>query len=85
MSYFNVVKGLVRYSSTHDFSVKVQRGVITVPKSIRKHRLEENINIFDFELSQEDMNYIQSFERNGRVLVLEFLSDHPYFPFHDEF
>jgi 2,5-diketo-D-gluconate reductase A len=39
-----------------------QRGVVAIPKSVRKERIIENFNIFDFELSQEDMKMVTSLE-----------------------
>ncbi|WP_058304191.1 aldo/keto reductase [Gorillibacterium timonense] len=36
----------------------IQRDVVVIPKSIRKERMVENFTIFDFELSQEDMDLI---------------------------
>ncbi|MDF2907319.1 MAG: aldo/keto reductase [Herbinix sp.] len=35
-----------------------QRGVVIIPKSAKKDRIAENIDIWDFELSQEEMNKI---------------------------
>lgn len=46
---------------------QVQRGIITIPKSVTKSRIKENIGIFDFELSAEDIGYIDTFDCNGRV------------------
>jgi 2,5-diketo-D-gluconate reductase A len=42
-----------------------QRGVIAIPKSVRKERMEENINIFDFELNAEDMDKIKTLDTNA--------------------
>lgn len=39
-----------------------QRGVVAIPKSVRKERIIENFNIFDFKLSQEDMEKIAALD-----------------------
>ena len=45
----------------------LQNGVITIPKSTKKHRIVENASIFDFELTKEDMQKISSLNENKRV------------------
>ncbi len=39
-----------------------QRGVVAIPKTVHKQRMEENFNIFDFELSAEDMEAIKTLD-----------------------
>lgn len=40
----------------------IQCGVVIIPKSVKKERMEENINIFDFVLLDEDMDKIRSLD-----------------------
>jgi 2,5-diketo-D-gluconate reductase A len=40
-----------------------QRGIVAIPKSVRKERIEENFDVFDVELSQEDMDAIATLDR----------------------
>lgn len=56
---------LVSVATKHNKSVAqvvlrwlTQRGVVVIPKSVRKERIIENFNIFDFELSEEDLSAI---------------------------
>ncbi|HWL11379.1 MAG TPA: aldo/keto reductase, partial [Ureibacillus sp.] len=60
---------LVSIAENYDKSVAqvvlrwlTQRGIVAIPKSVRKERIIENFNIFDFELSQEDMEKIATLD-----------------------
>jgi 2,5-diketo-D-gluconate reductase A len=44
-----------------------QRGVVAIPKSVRKERMAENFNSLDFELSAEDMEAIKTLDTNASL------------------
>ena len=48
----------------------LQKGVVAIPKSSRKDRIISNAEIFDFEISVDDMNLINKLDRNQAVVGL---------------
>lgn len=44
----------------------LQRGTIVIPKSVTPSRIEENFDVFNFELTDEQMNAINQLDRNQR-------------------
>jgi diketogulonate reductase-like aldo/keto reductase len=43
----------------------LQRGVVVLPKSTHRERIEQNAQVFDFELSAEDMAVLDGLDRTG--------------------
>ncbi|XP_017775979.1 PREDICTED: aldose reductase-like [Nicrophorus vespilloides] len=60
-------------------------GVCVIPKSVTKSRILENFDIFDFELSEEEVQYLDSCNKNVRVCPLTMFADHPNYPFNTEY
>ncbi|KAF6034596.1 hypothetical protein EB796_007097 [Bugula neritina] len=64
----------------------IQRGVAVIPKSVTESRIISNIQVFDFELTAEDMSELNSFpDKRYRGVELAWIGDHPLYPFHLEF
>jgi len=45
----------------------LQEGFCAIPKSVTPSRIEENFNVFDFELSEDEMNIVRSLDTNKRI------------------
>ncbi|XP_058153415.1 aldo-keto reductase family 1 member D1 isoform X2 [Dasypus novemcinctus] len=63
----------------------IQRGVIVIPKSSNPERIKENFQVFDFSLTEKEMKDIEALNTNIRYVDLLLWSDHPEYPFNDEY
>lgn len=45
----------------------LQKGVVTIPKSSNPERIRSNADLFDFEISAEDMDKIDQLDQNNRI------------------
>ncbi|KAL6474504.1 hypothetical protein MHYP_G00180650 [Metynnis hypsauchen] len=63
----------------------IQRGVVVIPKSFTPQRITKNFQIFDFSLTDDEMKVIEGLNKNFRFVELLMWSDHPEYPFHDDY
>ena len=60
---------------------QIQRGVSVIPSPLEKHKLEEDFNVFDFELTSNEMKQINEMNRDIRFVKEEGAKKHKYYPF----
>ncbi|KAI4467540.1 aldo/keto reductase [Holotrichia oblita] len=64
----------------------IQRGFIVIPKSVTPKRIKENIEVFDFQLDDEDMKKMNALDQGPQARILNFknafigVENHPEFP-----
>lgn len=63
----------------------IQRNVVVIPKSVTPARIQENIQVFDFQLSDQEMATILSFNRNWRACLLPETVNMEEFPYDAEY
>jgi len=66
--------GLTEIAQVHGKSIQqivlrwhLQEGVVVFPKTVRKERMIENLSVFDFELSPEEMTALATMDADQRV------------------
>lgn len=66
----------------------VQRKICTIPKSVTPNRIRENIDVFNFELSQQDLDKLLTLDKKLRYCTYiggETIDYHPFHPFNIEY
>ncbi|XP_025086951.1 aldose reductase-like [Pomacea canaliculata] len=63
----------------------LQRGLAVCVKSVNPERIRSNIDVFDFELSEEEMASIKGLNRNFRLYLQDICIEHPEYPFNAPF
>jgi diketogulonate reductase-like aldo/keto reductase len=72
-----VAQILIRY--------QIERGVVVIPKSVTPSRIKENAQVFDFQLTKEEMAAIDALNINYRMCALLRDIKHPLYPFHEPY
>uniref|UniRef100_A0A8D2IEP4 Aldo-keto reductase family 1 member C1 homolog n=1 Tax=Urocitellus parryii TaxID=9999 RepID=A0A8D2IEP4_UROPR len=64
---------------------QLQRGVVVLAQSLKENEIKENIQVFDFALTEEDMKVLDGLNRNFRYVTFNLMADDPNYPFADEY
>ncbi|XP_005386910.1 PREDICTED: prostaglandin-E(2) 9-reductase-like isoform X2 [Chinchilla lanigera] len=64
---------------------QMQRGVVVLAHSLNENRIKENMQVFEFQLTSEDMKILDGLDRNFRYNTADYLAGHPNHPFFDEY
>jgi diketogulonate reductase-like aldo/keto reductase len=62
----------------------LQKGILIIPKSTNPKRIKENADIFDFQLTDDEMDKLNKAPQGQRLFLQDFCEGHPEDPFKDE-
>ena len=68
---------LIRYA--------IDRGLIVIPKSVTPERLAANADVFDFQLTNDEVSTLLGLERGFRVVEIEANKNHKYYPWRENY
>ncbi|XP_034245146.1 aldo-keto reductase family 1 member B1-like [Thrips palmi] len=63
----------------------IQINAIPIPKSVTKSRIQQNFEIFDFELNGDDMETLNALNKDRRICLFKEGLGHPEYPFSIEY
>lgn len=66
-----LVKKLINQQRQVIIKWNMQHNVVVIPKSVTSSRIEENIDVFDFELSAEQMKRIDDLNKDQRIGLIQ--------------
>lgn len=64
---------------------QLQQGVVALAKSFSEKRIKENFQVFEFQLTPEDMECLDGLNRNIHYFDYGEFAHHPDYPFHEEY
>ncbi|KHJ81986.1 oxidoreductase, aldo/keto reductase family protein [Oesophagostomum dentatum] len=61
----------------------IQRGMIVIPKTVHPERAKENMDVFDFTLSDDEMEKLNTLKTRTRLFIWASAFAHPFYPWAD--
>lgn len=63
---------------------QIQLGNAVIPKSVTNERIITNFDVFNFQLTDDEMNDLCSFEYSERICAMSNDKQHPDYPFNED-